>query len=76
MALHLDHAQTPELVRLAAGIPDGFDSIMCDMSHYEEEENLALTRELVTYCHNLGIAAEAEPGRIEGGEDGVSETLD
>lgn len=76
IALHLDHAQTPELVRRAADIPDGFDSIMCDMSHYEKEENLALTKELVDYCHERGISTEAEPGRIEGGEDGVAETID
>lgn len=76
ISLHLDHAQTPELVRRAADIPDGFDSIMCDMSHYDKDENLALTRELVAYCHARGIAAEAEPGRIEGGEDGVAETAD
>ncbi|KAH7361646.1 ketose-bisphosphate aldolase [Plectosphaerella cucumerina] len=76
ISLHLDHAQTPELVRRAADIPEGFDSIMCDMSHYEKEENLALTKELVDYCHERGIATEAEPGRIEGGEDGVAETVD
>lgn len=76
VSLHLDHAQTPELVRRAADIDGAFDSIMCDMSHYEKEKNLALTRELVAYCHERGIAAEAEPGRIEGGEDGVAETAD
>ena len=76
VTLHLDHAQTPELVRRAADIPDGFDGIMCDMSHYEKEENLALTKELVAYCHERGIATEAEPGRIEGGEDGVASTVD
>ncbi|KAL2757006.1 hypothetical protein ACRALDRAFT_1069679 [Sodiomyces alcalophilus JCM 7366] len=76
ISLHLDHCQTPELVRRAADIPDGFDSIMCDMSHYDKEENLALTKELVAYCHARGIAGEAEPGRIEGGEDGVASTAD
>ncbi|KAI1442577.1 aldolase [Annulohypoxylon stygium] len=76
VSLHLDHAQTPELVRRAADIEGAFDSIMCDMSHYEKEENLALTRELSVYCHERGIATEAEPGRIEGGEDGVAETAD
>ncbi|KAF7552418.1 hypothetical protein G7Z17_g4346 [Cylindrodendrum hubeiense] len=76
VSLHLDHCQTPELVREAADIKPGFDSIMCDMSHYERAENLALTRELVDYCHERGIATEAEPGRIEGGEDGVAETVD
>ncbi|GLA00834.1 hypothetical protein AnigIFM60653_010219 [Aspergillus niger] len=76
ITVHLDHAQTPEIVRQAADITPGFDSIMIDMSHYERAENLALTRELVAYCHERGIATEAEPGRIEGGEDGISDTAD
>lgn len=53
-----------------------FDSIMVDMSHYEKDENLRLTRELVTYCHERRISTEAEPGRIEGGEDGIADTAD
>ncbi|KAI9053499.1 hypothetical protein LZ554_002454 [Drepanopeziza brunnea f. sp. 'monogermtubi'] len=76
VTLHLDHAQKPELVRQAADIPGAFDGIMCDMSHYEKEENLELTRELTEYCHRRGIISEAEPGRIEGGEDGVAATVD
>ncbi|KAJ5697375.1 hypothetical protein N7488_011059 [Penicillium malachiteum] len=75
VTVHMDHAQTPEIIRYAADL-GGFDSIMVDMSHYEKEENLALTRELVEYCHARGIATEAEPGRIEGGEDGVADTVD
>jgi len=39
--------------------------------HYEKEENLSRTRELVAYCNDREVATEAEPGRIEGGEDGV-----
>jgi fructose-bisphosphate aldolase class II len=76
VTLHLDHCQTPEMVRKAADIPDGFDSIMVDMSHFEKDENLRLTEELTKYCHERGIATEAEPGRIEGGEDGVGDTTD
>lgn len=75
ITVHMDHAQTPEMIRRAADL-GGFDSIMVDMSHYEKEENLSLTRELVAYCHERGIATEAEPGRIEGGEDGVADTVD
>lgn len=75
ITVHMDHAQTPEIIRYAADL-GGFDSIMVDMSHYEKAENLALTRELVEYCHARGIATEAEPGRIEGGEDGVADTVD
>lgn len=73
ITLHLDHAQTPDSIRSAADL-GVFDSIMVDMSHYEKEENLALTAELTAYCHARGIAVEAEPGRIEGGEDGVQDT--
>ena len=73
VAIHLDHAQDEEMIRKAAdSLP--FDSIMIDMSHHEKEINLKKTKELVRYCHERGIATEAEPGRIEGGEDGVMDT--
>lgn len=49
---------------------------MVDMSHYEKEENLQLTKELTEYCHARGIITEAEPGRINGGEDGVADTAE
>lgn len=49
---------------------------MVDMSHYSKPENLRLTTELTTLCHSYGIATEAEPGRIEGGEDGVKDTAE
>ena len=74
ISLHLDHCLEVELVKYAASLP--FDSIMVDMSHYEKEENLRLTKELTKYCHERGIATEAEPGRIEGGEDGLKDTAD
>ncbi|KAL8739024.1 MAG: hypothetical protein Q9181_000306 [Wetmoreana brouardii] len=75
VTLHMDHAQDPDIIRRAADTAK-FDSIMVDMSHYEKEDNLAKTKELVRYCHDRGIATEAEPGRIEGGEDGVKDTAD
>ncbi|KAH7020135.1 ketose-bisphosphate aldolase [Ilyonectria destructans] len=75
IAIHLDHAQDEKMIRKAADeLP--FDSIMVDMSHYEMDENLAKTKELVAYCHARGITTEAEPGRIEGGEDGIADTAD
>ena len=78
IAVHLDHAASPDDIRFAAevGPEKGFDSIMVDMSHYEKAENLRLTKELTVYCHERGIAVEAEPGRIEGGEDGLKGTED
>lgn len=74
IAVHLDHCQNPNLVKQAAELP--FDSIMIDMSHRPRAENLSRTAELVRYCQERGIATEAEPGRIEGGEDGISDTVD
>jgi fructose-bisphosphate aldolase class II len=75
ISVHLDHAQDEDLIKLAANtLP--LDSIMVDMSHYERDENLAMTKQLVSYCHERGIATEAEPGRIEGGEDGIADTAD
>jgi fructose-bisphosphate aldolase class II len=72
VGVHMDHAQTPEIVKKAADL-GGFDGIMVDMSHYEKEENFRLTKELVKYCNERGIITEAEPGRIDGGEDGVGD---
>lgn len=43
------------------------DNIMADLQQ---------TRELTQYCHDRGIAVEAEPGRVQGGEDGISDTAD
>lgn len=81
VTVHLDHAQDADVIKLAASLQaaDGtpaFDSIMVDMSHFEKEENLARTKDLVAHCHARGIATEAEPGRIEGGEDGVKDTAE
>lgn len=75
VAIHMDHAQSPEIIKRAAEL-GGFDGIMVDMSHYEKEENMAKTKELVEYLHARGIITEAEPGRINGGEDGVMDTGD
>ncbi|RMJ03385.1 hypothetical protein CDV36_015086 [Fusarium kuroshium] len=74
ISVHLDHCQDEDLIKAACDLP--FDSIMVDMSHYSKVENLARTKQLVAYCHAKGKATEAEPGRIEGGEDGISDTTD
>jgi len=70
----MDHAQSEEEIIAAAEYP--FDSIMVDMSHYEKEENLEKTARITKMLHAKGIATEAEPGRINGGEDGVKDTGD
>ncbi|KAL6709808.1 hypothetical protein ACN47E_000593 [Coniothyrium glycines] len=73
LALHIDHAQSVEHIReIIATLP--VDSVMVDMSHYDEAENLEKTKILTKECHDRGIAVEAESGRIEGGEDGIADT--
>jgi fructose-bisphosphate aldolase class II len=75
ISVHLDHAQDAAQIKYAAdNYP--FDSIMVDMSHYERLENIQKTKELKEYCHSRKIAVEAETGRIEGGEDGIMDTVD
>ena len=68
VALHLDHG-TYEGAKTC--MEAGFSSIMFDGSHYEIEENVAKTTELVKLAHDHGLSIEAEVGAIGGEEDGV-----
>lgn len=74
IAVHMDHAQSPDIIQRSADLK-GFDGIMVDMSHYERAENMQLTKDLVKYCNERGIITEAEPGRINGSEDGIADTV-
>lgn len=69
IALHLDHGPDFETVKLA--IENGFTSVMFDGSHYEYEDNIAKTKEVVEYAHARGIVVEAELGKLAGVEDEV-----
>jgi fructose-bisphosphate aldolase, class II len=75
VAVHMDHCQQPDMVRRSADL-GGYDGIMVDMSHFEREENMRLSKELVKYCNERGIITECEPGRINGTEDGIQDTVD
>ncbi|MGW3233403.1 class II fructose-bisphosphate aldolase [Kitasatospora sp. NPDC001095] len=68
VAVHLDHAESAELVREAVGL--GLGSVMFDGSALPYEENVAATREVVGHCHAWGVQVEAELGEI-GGKDGA-----
>jgi fructose-bisphosphate aldolase, class II len=67
IAVHLDHATDPDLVRAAAEL--GFSSVMFDGSHLNYDENVRATRDLRA---ELGpeVWFEAELGEV-GGKDGV-----
>ena len=68
VALHLDHGSYEGCL---ACIDAGFSSIMFDGSHFDIEENIAKTKELVALAHAKGMSIEAEVGGIGGEEDGV-----
>ncbi|MBV6702574.1 class II fructose-bisphosphate aldolase [Kitasatospora aureofaciens] len=68
VAVHLDHATTPELVEEAVEL--GFTSVMFDASVLEYEENVRATAAVVARCHAADVWVEAELGEV-GGKDGV-----
>jgi fructose-bisphosphate aldolase class II len=70
IALHLDHGADLGIVKLC--IENGFTSVMFDGSHYDYEENVKLTKEVVEYAHARGVVVEAELGQLAGVEDEVS----
>lgn len=69
VALHLDHGPDLETVKIC--VENGFTSVMFDGSHFEYEENVAKTKEIVEYAHAHGVVVEAELGVLAGVEDDV-----
>ena len=68
VALHLDHGGYEGAKK---AIDAGFSSVMFDGSHYDIEENVEKTKEIISIAHAKGISVEAEVGSIGGEEDGV-----
>ena len=69
VALHLDHGPDLETVKLC--VENGFTSVMFDGSHFDYDENVAKTKEVVEYAHAHGVVVEAELGKLAGVEDEV-----
>jgi fructose-bisphosphate aldolase class II len=67
IALHQDHCHDFELIKKLIAL--GYSSVMLDASHLSYEENLKLTKKVVTYAHKRGVWVQAELGRILGNED-------
>jgi tagatose 1,6-diphosphate aldolase GatY/KbaY len=65
--IQLDHAADRELIERAAAA--GVDAVMADGSRLPYEENLAFSAAVAQELRPLGIAVEAELGRVEGDED-------
>lgn len=68
VAVHLDHGSYDGCKKC---IDAGFPSVMFDGSHYDIDENVKLTTEIIELAHSQGISVEAEVGSIGGEEDGV-----
>lgn len=68
VAVHLDHAESEELARLAIEL--GFGSVMFDGAKLDYAQNVAATVRVVEYAHANGVYVEAELGEI-GGKDGA-----
>ncbi|MEU9852100.1 class II fructose-bisphosphate aldolase [Streptomyces sp. NPDC047974] len=67
VAVHLDHAENPDLVREAVEL--GLGSVMFDAARLPYEENVATTREVVDHCHRHGVWVEGELGEVGGKGD-------
>jgi len=68
VAVHLDHAERPELVDEAIGL--GFGSVMFDGGALEYARNVELTAEVAARARAAGVYIEAELGEV-GGKDGA-----
>jgi fructose-bisphosphate aldolase class II len=68
VAVHLDHAEDPDLAMGAIDL--GFGSVMYDGAKLDFDENVATTRRVVQRADAAGVLVEAELGEI-GGKDGA-----
>ncbi len=68
VAVHLDHGTTLECISQALEL--GFTSVMFDGSHLPVEENIEMTKKVISMAKPFGAAVEAEIGCVGGSEDG------
>ncbi|MFF9343332.1 MULTISPECIES: ketose-bisphosphate aldolase [unclassified Streptomyces] len=68
VAVHLDHAESADLVHEAVEL--GLGSVMFDAARLPYDENVATTRAVVEHCHRQGVWVEGELGEI-GGKGGA-----
>ena len=70
ICVHLDHGADFEVCKSC--IDGGFTSVMIDGSHFDFEENIRITKQVVDYAHDHGVVVEGELGRLAGIEDDVN----
>ena len=67
VAMHLDHGGDFETATKC--IDAGFSSVMIDGSFLSFEENVAVTKRVVSVAHPKGVSVEAELGKLAGVEE-------
>ena len=68
ISVHLDHAESEELVKQALDL--GYDSVMFDGSKLGYKENVQASQRMRALCDSSGATLEVEIGEV-GGKDGV-----
>ncbi len=74
VVVHLDHGRS--FLRCVEGLRAGFSSVMFDGSSLPYAENVAITRQVVEAAHQVGVAVEAEIGKVGKSEDGATTEAD
>ena len=74
VVVHLDHGK--DFLRCIEGLRAGFSSVMFDGSSLPYDQNVAVTRQVVEAAHHVGVAVEAEIGKVGKSEDGASTEAD
>jgi len=67
VAMHLDHGDSFETA--VKCVEAGFSSVMIDGSFLSFEENVAVTKRVVSVAHPKGVSVEAELGKLAGVEE-------
>ncbi len=73
VAVHLDHGLTLECIKTALSY--GFTSVMLDCSLKPLDENIKLTKEVVSLASRSGATVEAELGVVGGNEGDTEEHI-
>jgi len=73
IALHLDHGKNFDMV--IACINAGFSSVHIDGSHLSLQENIELTKKVVSYAHKKKVWVQGEIGAIIGGHGSAGGVL-
>ncbi len=62
IAVCLDHGK--DFAKVGYAVRNGFSSVMIDGSTLPMEQNIAITRQVVAFCHPLEVSVEGELGHV------------